>query len=357
MKLSEKALAFDNGSNVILLTKDKVLTEQFIERLKRFGVPGVYVADGITGDILPSQPIISNKIKTDTLHNLEWVFKNVNYAKASQAKKRVEKLDKTVFEMIKILKSNSSTLINIADLKSYDDYTYNHSLSVALLSLAIGMQLRLSEDELHKLGFAAIMHDIGKMYVPIELINKTSRLTKKEFDIVKQHSEFSGSYLMDNQLKDAEIFNAVVSHHEKCDGSGYPFGLMDKDIPLYSKIISVSDVYDALTSHRPYRQPNQPSEAAEYIMGGCGSFFDINVVRAFMHRIEFFPIGAFVQLSDGQKAIVIENTAPLHPVVKLIEKPYDIIDLFNDRNYYNVVITKLYSEPPSQMLDELAASD
>lgn len=354
MKLSDNVLIFDNSSNVTLLKKDKVLTSQFINRLKRFEIPGVYVCDELTGNIMPSKPIINNKLKTKSLQNVEWVFQHSAEATVAQNQKYVEQLDKTVLEFINQIKANESTLVNIADLKSYDDYTYHHSLSVALLAISLGVEMHLTESELHKLGFAAIMHDIGKMSVPIELINKPSRLTDGEFAVVKQHSEFSGKYLMENHFNDHEVYQSVISHHEKCDGTGYPKKLKEKDIPFYAKIIAVSDVYDALTSHRPYRAPMHPSEVAEYIMANCGSAFDLDVVRAFLDKIEFYPIGSFVQLNTGQKAIVASNNAnPLRPTVKLLEPPFEEYDLFDDSRYLNLIITKLYNDVPEAVLTEL----
>jgi putative nucleotidyltransferase with HDIG domain len=353
LNLGYDVMVFER-SNVRLLPKGSVLTDQFINRLKIFGISGVYVRDEITGDIVPSTPLVSPKLKTQSLNNLEWVFKNSDSITEKPNKQHIRYMDKTVLELIKVVRENEGKLVNIADLRAYDEYTYHHSLSVAVVALGIGTQLGLSHDELHKLGFSAIMHDIGKMSIPIDIINKPARLTSAEYDIIKQHPVRSENYLLQNQIDDPEIYESVTHHHEKVDGTGYPEGLVERRIPYYSKIISVADVYDALTSRRPYRIPQIPTEVAEYIMGNVGVSFDMDVVHAFLRKIEFFPVGSFVEFNDGRKGIVVDNENTLHPVVKQLDSPFRKLDLFNDPKALNLVITKFYDAPPMAELENVA---
>lgn len=343
MKLDYDVMVFE-GSNAMLLTKGERLTQQFIFRMQRFGIPGIYVRDDITGDILPSKPTVPLKVKDQTLTNLEFAFHTSMSSSQVMTKRQIANIEKTVQELVELVGDNPGGLINISDLRAYDEYTYHHSLSVAVLSIAIGVQLKLSDMELKKLGFAAIMHDIGKMDIPIEIINKTSKLTDEEFTIVKTHSTLSEEHLVKNRIVDPEIRESVIHHHEKVDGTGYPDNLKDEDIPFFSKIISVADVYDALTSRRPYRNPQLASEVAEYIMANCGTAFDLEIVQAMINKIEFFPVGSFVEFNTGQKAIVQNNTNPLRPVVKLLEPPFAIIDLFNDERAYSLVIRKHFEQ-------------
>ncbi len=353
MKLADDVLVFER-SNVRLLKKGSPLSQKYIDGLIRFGVSGVYVKDEVTGDIMPSAPVIDTKTKTKTLQNLEWIYNSSTETEKKNNKSYIKNIDNTVVELMKLIRESKENSINISDLKAYDEYTYHHSLSVAVISIGLGMQLGLSEDELHKLGFGAIMHDIGKMNIPREIINKPGKLTEYEFGEMKKHSLYSEAYLQDNAIDDPEIYNSVMAHHEKVDGTGYPFGLKDKDIHLYAKIMSVADVYDALTSSRPYRDPEVPTMVAEYIMGNCGIAFDMDVVRSFISKIEFFPVGSFVELSNGKKAIVVENRkSRLRPVVKEVEPPFKTMDLFDDKSVYDIVITKLYEETPYSTLMKL----
>ena len=167
----------------------------------------------------------------------------------------------------------------VSELKSYDARTYQHSLNVAGLSLAIGKEMRLKTEKLEQLGLCALLHDIGKTRLPISLINKTNPLTDNEYKVIKTHSEQGGNYLKEKNLQDADILSGVLHHHEKFNGSGYPSGLMGDRIPLFSRIISIADVYDAVTSARPYRKPVPASEALDLIIFEVGHAFDYEIYK------------------------------------------------------------------------------
>ena len=233
--------------------------------------------------------------------------------------------------------------MGISDLQTYDENTYLHSLSVTVISIAIGTELELNKEQLCNLGVCAMLHDIGKIEIPIEIISKPAKLTKNEYDIVKTHTSLGGSYIVKNKEISNDIYLGVVSHHEKFDGTGYPNGLKKKEIPLFGRIITVSDVYDALTANRPYRTPIKPFEAIEYIMGGAGTSFDYDIVKAFLKRIEPYPIGACVRLSDGRRGKIIRKNYnfPLRPVIKIIEGKEEILDLQNNFNLKNIVINDI----------------
>jgi HD-GYP domain-containing protein (c-di-GMP phosphodiesterase class II) len=131
--------------------------------------------------------------------------------------KYIKNINDTVVELMKLIRENGGKSINISDLKAYDEYTYHHSLSVAVISIGLGIKLGLSESEIQKLGFAALMHDIGKMSIPHEIINKPGKLTDSEFEQIKRHSIYSEEYLQDNAIDDQEIYESVMAHHEKVD--------------------------------------------------------------------------------------------------------------------------------------------
>ena len=173
---------------------------------------------------------------------------------------------------------NKSSSSHIAVIKNYDIYTYHHSLSVASLSLAIGIELKLDDRQLEHLVLCALLHDIGKTLIPLGVLNKSNPLTTDEFALVKSHVEKGSQYLKEH-LHDEDILRGVLYHHEKYDGSGYPHGLRGKEIPLFSRIISVVDVYDALTSLRPYRKPVPFMAAANFIMYEMKNSFDSEIVK------------------------------------------------------------------------------
>jgi HD-GYP domain-containing protein (c-di-GMP phosphodiesterase class II) len=187
------------------------------------------------------------------------------------------------------------------------------------------------------------MHDIGKTAVPVEIINKPSRLDEDEFNIIKNHPAAGYEYLKNANIGDEKMWLGVVCHHEKVDGSGYPLGLDGNEIPIWSRIISAADVYDALTSTRPYRTPMQPAEALEYIMGGIGSSFDYDVVSSFAKKVELYPVGSYVQLSNGVIAIVLDSKNATRPVIRNLETG-DVYDLQSDRQLLSVVISRVISD-------------
>lgn len=335
MKLaSDIELNYKTKSQAFLLKKGKVLTEENIIKLIKFDVLGVYIEDGRINEILDYE------FRKESVLAIEKIFavcKNTHQILDDNTIKQIEKVSE---KLVKNIKRNKGITIGISDLQTYDENTYFHSLSVTVISIAIGTELELNRNQLCNLGVCAMLHDIGKVDIPIRIISKPGKLTKEEYDIVKTHVNLGGKYITKNKELNNEIYLGVLSHHEKFDGTGYPNGLKKEKIPLFGRIITVSDVYDALTANRPYRTPVKPFEAIEYIMGGVGTSFDYDIVKAFLKRIEPYPIGARVRLSDGRNAeiIKINHSYPLRPIIKIIGGKEEILDLQNDFSLKNVVI-------------------
>lgn len=276
-------------------------------------------------DIAPIKPVLNEELKKEAIGSIQQLFTSfspgevtINKTTAYQCVSNVERV---VGDLVDVLSNDTTGLVHINDLKSFDEYTYHHSLSVAMLSMATGRELGLSSDDIFRLGRCAMMHDIGKQLIPLEIINKKGKLTDVEFEKVKHHTTLGASTLKINNMGDVELWEAVMCHHEKANGLGYPKGLHGKDIPLFSKIISVADVYDAVTSHRTYRDPLLPSEAFELIRKDIGISFDFDVVRAFFEKLELYPINTIVELSDGRFGIVVECDSvlrrPLRPAIRI----------------------------------------
>lgn len=326
---------------IAMLRSGQVLTNSYIQKLDELQILGAYIhSDDRGGPGGLTDGPIRPELKEEAISNIQCVFKmfdksaqNINISYINQTIEISKKL-------VTALQSNKNIELSIASLKMYDDYTYNHSLGVSILSIAIGLSMGLKTAELYELGFCALLHDIGKMAIPIEIISKPAKLTKEEFEIVKQHPLKGAEFFLKHQLANKKVCAGVLTHHEKFDGTGYPSGLKGDQIPLFGRIISVADVYDALTSARPYRDPSSPADAIEYVMGCSGSTFDIAVVEAFLKRVSPYPIGSCVKLSNGEIAIVVSQNDyhPLRPMVRLLSNPEKILDLYRDREAYHVVI-------------------
>jgi HD-GYP domain-containing protein (c-di-GMP phosphodiesterase class II) len=344
MFVAQDVFSSSANDSMPLLTKGQELNERYIERLREYGIPGIYTYDPAKPTALEinATPIISSALKQEALGGIEGMFDAIQNSTAAEAVRVIKQLDTVVEKLVDSLVNNQGVLINIGDIKSYDDYTYHHSLSVSILSIAIGLAMGIPQHRLKKLGQCAVMHDIGKIFVPLSIINKPGRLTDKEFMEIKKHPLYGYAYIKEHSIGSPDIGEIVGSHHEKLDGTGYPRGLTGKDIHMFSRIISVADVYDALTSTRPYRTPSPPAEALEFIMGGGGSAFDYDVVQAFVTKVELYPVGSYVGLSNGQKAKVLSNQKN-RPTVQIMETGA-IIDMYRNPQYLNVVIVNSLNE-------------
>jgi putative nucleotidyltransferase with HDIG domain len=202
---------------------------------------------------------------------------------------------------------NPYALISLARLKKADDYTFMHSVAVCALMVALAKQLKLDEQETRSCGLAGLFHDLGKALMPIEILNKPGKLTEDEFTIIKTHPRMGYELLCDNHFSDLIALDVVLHHHEKTDGSGYPDYLNDDQITLYAKMGAVCDVYDAITSDRPYKKGWGPADALHKMAEWANGHFDHEVFQAFVKSVGIYPTGSLVRLNSGRLAVVIEQ--------------------------------------------------
>jgi HD-GYP domain-containing protein (c-di-GMP phosphodiesterase class II) len=313
---------YDSTQRVLIGEGTRLLSE-YIEKLRNRGFDGVYIEDELSKDVRIEETI-STELRNRAIKSLKEcnIDASIDIAKA----------------IVDQLKGVSSISLDMLDLRDFDDYTYKHSVNVAVLSTVIGIGLHLKEKDLVDLCAAGLLHDLGKLGIAAELINKQGFLTSEEFEIIKSHSQLSYDLIKDKWNISAKTKAAVLEHHENEDGTGYPRGLFGEEIHRYSKIVHVADVYDALTTKRPYKKPYSIAEAMEYLMGSCGRLFDKSVVEHFMNYVPIYPKGITIYLSTGESAIVVENNhfRTLRPVVRLFNgKTYD---LFEDRTLRSVTI-------------------
>lgn len=213
-------------------------------------------------------------------------------------------------------------------LKKRDEYTSQHSLNVCVLALLFGRHLGLEGDELHDLGFAALLHDVGKMRVPIEVLNKADALSDGEMALMQQHTRHGYDILRNTPGVPPEVAEVAYCHHERVDGSGYPRGLSAARISRHALIVAVVDVYDAVTSDRVYHLGISPHEALNLMYGETHRSFPPDLLEAFIRCLGIFPIGSLIELSTGEVAVVmtVNRHERLHPVVSLLldsdKQPY-----------------------------------
>lgn len=331
--------------NRVLLRKGVVLKPSLLRKIANLGFQGVYVDDELSQGI-DIEEVISHDLKLSTKKELESLFTSIERNNKSSAKKQIKSLQPLINSIVSEISHNRHVMINVIDLRTYDDYTYSHSLNVSVISAVIGTALGMSREAVSELAMGALIHDVGKMFVDKKILNKPERLTTKEFEEMKKHSELGFEYLCGHFDISENSKITALQHHEKYDGSGYPNELSGEDIHKYSRIVCVADVYDALMSDRPYRKAMLPSDVMEYMMGGYNTMFDPEIVSALTKKVAPYPVGTCLLLSTGQLGIVIENneSASLRPVVKLVEngKPTDqYIDLSNDHSALSITVKEI----------------
>ncbi|MDP9512056.1 HD-GYP domain-containing protein [Pseudomonas protegens] len=218
----------------------------------------------------------------------------------------MQQAEDLVLQIGQSLLRHPDALISLARLKNADDYTYMHSVAVCALMLATARQLGLSEDYIRLAGIAGLLHDVGKLTIPDSILNKPQKLSDTEFERVKLHPEAGGAILRQSPDVDALVLDVCLHHHEKADGSGYPHRLAGNQISLFAQMGAVCDVYDAVTSNRPYNRGWDPAEAIQRMSTWKGHF-DQRVFQAFVKSVGIYPVGALVRLKSGRLAVVIEQ--------------------------------------------------
>lgn len=289
-----------------LICSGTTLSELYIKRLNEYGFDGVYITDELSKDI-EIEPVISPELRAEGLTTVR--SSDVDGCKGIAKKIVGQVLGKGVLSL------------DMTDLRSFDDYTYAHSVNVAVISCLMGIGLKMKENELEQLVMAGLLHDLGKLVIPPEILNKPGRLTNEEYEIMKSHVTLSYEMIKERWDISSQVKVAVRYHHENVDGSGYPDGLDGDDMTIYTKILHVADVYDALVSKRPYKQPYSPYEACEYLMGGGGILVDPKVVEALLLYVPFYPKGTQVMLSDGREGIIVDNSGErnFRPLLRLMD--------------------------------------
>lgn len=308
----------------LLLNTGRILTDNYIAALKKMGVLAVQIK-GVDGlDAVEADRVLSNEVKIEALTSIQ------SFVERNMTEKSYKVLVISVQNIINEVLSGRIPIGGLSEISAHDSYTYAHSVDVCALSITIGYQMKLPRSTLVQLGMGGLLHDLGKTRIPIEILNKPSELTDKESVEMKKHPLLGyniACYEFEKKLDD-EAANIILNHHERHDGSGYPRGLKGPELSTLDMICGLADMYNAMTTDRVYRRSHPYSEAYEMLLGSGDNYFPIEVVEAFAQCVVPYPVGTFVEMSDGSRACVTRSnpSLPTRPVVRILSTD-EFIDL------------------------------
>ena len=305
-----------NSNGDVLITEGTKIKLQYMPHLATI-VGGVYIEDYISEGIV-IENLVSENLKIDATKKIKEFYSTPKKATF----KDVNDCGLTMDSIIEELISSKNLVIDLIDIKAYDDYTFYHSLNVAIFSIILGSTLNLDKNKLYKLAMGALFHDIGKTFISTDILNKPGKLTPEEFEVIKSHPEKGFTYTKNILKLSTTSYMGIIHHHEKWDGTGYPNKLKENEISLFGQIISIADVYDALISERPYKKAFLPFEGIRYLLNNSGTFFNPMLVKKFISKIAPYPVGLGVELSSGECGIIMKNHehSPLTPIIKIVSK-------------------------------------
>lgn len=298
----------------ILLKAGIKLTNKYITKLQEIGVFYIYVEDERLDDVQVEDEQLT-ELKQVTMKSMSEIVKNIHSCNGKELRQSLGIVEDLVEYIIDLGDVNTS----LYDIKTYDNYTYMHSLDTCIMTSFLGLSSNFKEHELKELGVGAVLHDVGKTMVPNKILNKNGRLTEDEFNEIKKHTVYGGEIVRKNMSIPRSVIDIVEQHHERVDGRGYPYGLEGNNISKFAKVVCICDVYDAVSNDRCYRKKFSPNDAYELILAGSGTSFDEKLVKSFKSTFAIYPLGCCVRLSNGEEGYVIRQTEgfPDRPVIRI----------------------------------------
>lgn len=308
----------------LLLNQGTKDLTRYADKLLVLGINYVYVEDKLCEDIvIPGA--VSDKTRYKCREVLQGTLVDLKNDGAINEGPLFEVIDELLEEIIK----RPDILISLSDIGTNDDSTLVHSVNSTVFSLLLGKRLNYSKSQLKRLAEGSILHDVGKVLLNQKILFKKGRLNAAEFEHIKQHPTLGYAILKKNPVL-TELSRVVcLSHHERMDGSGYPFGLQGDQIHEFARIAAIVDIYDALTSERCYHQALSVREAVDVLTQDSSNKLDASLVALFIKNFAIYPNGTMVLLSDGSYAVIKEQNEnmPFRPIVRVFD-PWEQVPLY-----------------------------
>lgn len=335
MKIGKKIYSADG---IILLSEGVDLTNNLIRRLKEIGIDYVYIQDSLTEDIVIPE-VLHEETRRKALHTIRSTFQKISQSPDSSRSiggyRHLGRDFSVVMQSIlDDLSSQEVTMIMLMDMNRMDHYLYRHSLNVCIFTLILGAASGISHEQLKVLGIGSLLHDIGKTQIPLKVLMKPGKLDDEEYEQIKTHAEIGYKILKSEPDIPLLAAHCALQHHERLNGTGYPRGLKGPEIHEFGQWLGMADTFDAMTSHRVYKQAMLPHQAMEFLYGSSGTLFDQKKLQVFRDKVAIYPPGMSVKLSTGETGVVckIHPSIPQRPVVRvitnefgeLLKSPYDI---------------------------------
>ena len=288
-----------NQRGASYLVKGQPITKGYIHQLEKVGIPTVTVT---TSDpdfqLLPPDDIVAEETRANAIKHVYHAFQTTEQDGHLDVDMMEDVAEKIIFDLI----DRKANLVQLTDIRLHDTYTFGHSVNVAILSSMLGMLCHYTKKDLQILTLGALLHDLGKIAIPEEILTKNTGLTDEEFAVIKAHPLRGAQRIheMENMLPHTALLSAIASeHHEHIDGSGYPRGLKDEEIHRYAKIVAIADVYDALTSERPYKKAYTPNVAHNIMCNVIRGQFDPKLLNLFFNNVALYLVGTILKTDYG----------------------------------------------------------
>ncbi len=309
----------DKGS--LLINTGAVISPTILKRMKEMHFQGAYIDNPVFRDVIV-EDVIPDELRTNAFMALQ--------------ANNISACVRLAGEIVTALKYKDVLQLDLLDIKSTQNYTIKHCISVAVFSVILGIGMGMTEENLNHLAVAGILHDIGKFQIKKKVLRAKHVYNDKEMEEMEKHPMNAYEFLQDYPDISSVSRNSILFHHENLDGSGY-YKIAGEKLGIFPRILRVADTYDAMTASKTYRGSNSPAETMEYLMGNVDTLFDRNVVEVFTRKFPLYPIGFTIKLSNGETAVVVSNVEnPMRPMIRKMDGTN--INLTTNSAYRNVLI-------------------